>query len=233
MITDDKRQTVLIVGDSLSLPRDEIRYCETWPYFLGELTRDGWHIVLQSKKGATSRYLRSRERLEVFHPALVIVQVGIVDCAPRLFKEKGFESYLVRKMPRTLRERYIGIIKKIRVRSPQRAYVSLEDFRKNIFGYAQRCSVLGIKVFFIEIALPGQNFIRNNPEISESVRLYNSVFYEQATCFPAFCKVISPFPDMNAEPYVLNDGYHINSAGAAEIAKQIIRGSTQAGPAVL
>lgn len=86
---------ILILGDSLTLPRavpQTCKYDDTWPAML----RAGFHVHQVSIGGATIVDLyRQVEYHKEYNPDIVILQAGIVDCAPRALTK--FERDLVRK----------------------------------------------------------------------------------------------------------------------------------------
>src|SRR5262245_43716680 len=97
---------VLILADSLALPRegsDDIPYETTYPYLVEESLRqhqDGpLPVVLErGMRRRTIEYVLDEwfELVELRRPDLVIIHVGIVDCAPRIFlrRERQFVENL-------------------------------------------------------------------------------------------------------------------------------------------
>src|SRR5688500_17972440 len=92
----DPKKKILIITDSLGLPRAVPEVCsyeQTWPFLLNNA---GYQIHQVSIGGATvSELYRQLEYHYLFLPDLVIVQSGIVDCAPRALGK--FESLLLNK----------------------------------------------------------------------------------------------------------------------------------------
>src|SRR5690554_2952573 len=94
---------VLIVGSSMAMPRKEVHYDETWIYKLtkefsnieviDKCRRASTSVRLVSDGAGAGDKIRSADLLEYYSPNLVITQIGMTDCAPRLFKVKGFFSY--------------------------------------------------------------------------------------------------------------------------------------------
>ena len=160
-----ENKIVLIVGDSMALPRPGVAYVATWPYLLGHGTGPSIHVLNRSRRAATTDllhtegggggrddYPRGADCLESFSPDVSVIQLGIVDCAPRLIAQGSFESRLVQRLPKRLRDAYLAFIKRHRRRSVDRAYVPLERFRGNVAAYMERCRRMGTRLVLVEIA---------------------------------------------------------------------------------
>ena len=107
-----KRTKVMIVTDSLSMPRPEIRYEDTWIYLLKQEFPQ-YDIIDRPGRGSTTTRLVTEggggvDLLETYMPDIVIIQLGMADCAPRLFNKRGLEYRIVsRNLPAWARRRYI------------------------------------------------------------------------------------------------------------------------------
>ena len=86
---------ILLLSDSIALPRvrpEKVTFEETYPNLLRQ---KGFKIHQVSIGGATSTTLLSQLHYHIhFSPDIVILQVGIVDCAPR-FANK-YEIFIIR-----------------------------------------------------------------------------------------------------------------------------------------
>lgn len=215
---------VLIIGDSLSLPGHTNSYEETWPCLLKKTFRSLDFISIL-RRGITSEILVTEggdgseqfpmgsDCLEHFRPDIVILQLGIVDCAPRLFSRNSLISKLINRLPRPLSKSVLTIIKSNRQRTSKRSYVDLDTFSKNFENYLSRCVLQSVvKVIAIAIVFPGQDMIRKNPTIIEAVHAYNDVLNSLAKRFEFF-EVINPLSESNALKDIYSDGYHPNSKG--------------------
>ena len=103
---------ILIVGDSNCLPRREGKYKDSWIYLLKQAYPTADFIVL-ADGSRTTEYLAQHPRkrpdgsieydpssLEIYDPAVVILNLGIVDCAPRMFRK--IESQVIGRLPNSL-----------------------------------------------------------------------------------------------------------------------------------
>jgi lysophospholipase L1-like esterase len=108
LVEMQKAVRVLVLGDSLSLPRNKpevVSFEETWPFLL---SRTGLFEIIQISIGGGTLYnlLEQSDYYLPGYPDIVIIQSGIVDCAPRAigFIEKEIIrncrvlNFLVRKL---------------------------------------------------------------------------------------------------------------------------------------
>lgn len=83
---------ILVLTDSLGLPRDTpevVFYEQTWPNLL---KKEGYEVIQASVGGGTIIDLyRQAAYYMVCSPDIVVLQVGIVDCAPRMLTQN--ENY--------------------------------------------------------------------------------------------------------------------------------------------
>lgn len=86
-------KTVLIVGDSLSMvrPGDGLYLNDIYPYLLQEQLGAGYYVVNASQRANdTSKVVLDSylsESVCSSRADVVVLQLGIVDCTPRLFSE--------------------------------------------------------------------------------------------------------------------------------------------------
>ncbi|MBI3217923.1 MAG: SGNH/GDSL hydrolase family protein [Bacteroidetes bacterium] len=87
---------LLVLGDSLSLPRLQPEFCsyeDTWPTLL----RQHFNVHQVSLGGGTiTDIVRQVEYHKVFNPDIAVIQCGIVDCAPRALSI--FELEFIKKL---------------------------------------------------------------------------------------------------------------------------------------
>ena len=149
--------------------------------------------------------------LEFYNPHYIILQLGIVDCAPRLLYPT--EKVLVSKLPQYARKIYIKGIKKLRSRNKMNTVISKNAFETNLIMYLKRCSKLNVhKVIAIKIAVPDARMVSKNPEIVENVISFNSVYHNMTKEFD-FLRVIDPLDSRKYDYSIFQDGYHPNQIG--------------------
>ncbi|MCK6604144.1 MAG: SGNH/GDSL hydrolase family protein [Bacteroidia bacterium] len=214
---------ILAIGDSLALPGHGNLYEDTWIYklkqafpnndfitfFRRQLTTD----VLVTMGGGIDgpdRYPKGADCLEFYMPDVVIIQLGIVDSAPRLLY--NWERFSLQKLPSFASARYIKIIKKYRERNINNTFVPPEKFELNIKTYLDRCLIRNVKrVLYVGICYPDKDMIIKNPFIGESVNLYNKILENTAKDNKVF-KLIFPL-DARKSNGIYADGYHPNQTG--------------------
>jgi hypothetical protein len=151
------------------------------------------------------------------------LQLGIVDCAPRLFTEGGFEQRMVSKMPLTVRTAYIELVKRFRKRTCIRSRVPLEKFERTLNGYVARCRLANVR-FLLAIAIidASDALSKKSPELPIQIRAYNKAYARIAAANPFF-SVVEPFDTVNQAEIYTCDGYHPNAAGNRIVADRLAR----------
>ena len=202
----------LCIGSSLDLPREGVLYSDTWIAKCREKF-PGIDFINRSQWAQTSRILNDPQALEFVRPDVIILHLGIVDCAPR----RIFENYILRANALLLKMIFKYSIWKIsKGKYPSWAVVPEKKFEMNFENYLKRCKKSGIrKVVLISIGNPGPSMIRRNPRIAENVDHYNSVLYRLSEKYD-FVENVMPLKNPEMTDY-LPDGYHISPCGHDKI----------------
>lgn len=212
---------VLCVGDSLGLPREEVRYEETWFYRLKQ-DHPSDDFIYKFKRSLTSRDLVGTSRRDYlgdysvyYKPDIVIAQFGICDCAPRYINDNkpvwmGLK-FLFRKLH--LESFFWKTVKTFFKRSAKCVYVPFDEFRDNVNKYVDILENIGTvkKVIFIKIGMPGEGPQKSSPNLVGNVKKYNSVFDELSLKKPSFVYTVMPLNEPDDSYYI--DGYHTNAQG--------------------
>lgn len=213
---------ILCVGDSLALPREGISFDETWVYLLGKLNSQ-WEIVNVSRRGLTSADIvshNSKDFLEYYNPQIVVLQIGIVDCAPRYLKKKSIILRLLNISPKQIQNFVWRLIKKYFKRKPAYADVPKQEFEKHLSGFFMRCESVGVKkIIVLQIGKPGQAMLSQSPLIINQINDYNLIIAKVAKNFCS-SHILNPLADGLSENYI-EDGYHISVIGAKKIAIEV------------
>ncbi|HOT44768.1 MAG TPA: SGNH/GDSL hydrolase family protein [Spirochaetota bacterium] len=213
-----KQKKIIIIADSVSMPRHGVAYEETWIHML-KREFPAYDIMDRTARGSTSTRLVTEggggaDLLESYMPDIVILQIGMAEAAPRLFDKRGLEYALVsRYMPPRLRQRYIEYIKKRRVRSPEITDVAPEQFRKNITAFFERAKMISARIILIPILPTTDEYARKSPHAPKNVERYNAIYRETAALFENVT-IVDPFRpgiDINA---ISIDELHINPEGS-------------------
>lgn len=220
-----RRPRVVVLGDSLSMPRPEketvVRWEETWPARLEELLRPAFPLVDVIGCGArsmTADRLDLDEHIDLKDPDAVVMQVGIVDCAPRVFTRRTRALLGSRVVPAPIRERIIAY------RSARRAELSAADplrrvyTRPDVYERALRTArdrCRGRAVVVIPVVV-GARLARDVPAYTANVALYNEilgrVFGDAVIELPAPITAGGPFT---------SDGIHLVDEGHALVAAAV------------
>ena len=219
---------ILCIADSLGLPGHLNKYEDTWlyklkqefpeydfiSYFKRQLTTD----VLVSLGGGKV-FPKGSDCLEVFEPDIAIIQLGIVDCAPRLLNR--LDKVIIKLLPQKITPLYIGLLKKIRKRNINNTAVSFEKFKSNLLDYINRAQIIKTKVIFIEISIPDKRMINKNKDIINNVNKFNN-YYRSLTSEFSHVFLTKALSQDDADVEIYTDGYHPNKEGNKIIYNRIL-----------
>ena len=134
--------------------------------------------------GGTDNFPRGSDLLEYYMPDIIIVQLGIVDCAPRLFNKDKLIMKIIDRLPKFFKTFIYNTKLKITGRIAENSYVSLNVFKKNLIDYLDRAKQNNIrKIIFIAISYPDERMKRKNPKIYDQVDLYNKVLFSMSELY--------------------------------------------------
>ena len=219
------RKKIIIITDSVSMPRPEIPYEDTWVYLIKK-EFPHYDIIDRTGRGSTSTRLVTEggggvDLLETYRPDIVILQLGMAECAPRLFDKKGLEFRIVSRMlPDGLRRRYIARVKRRRVRDPRVTDVAPEQFRRNIAAYFERARAIPTRVIVIPILPPTREYLRKSPHALGNVERYNQIYRDTARLFPNV-EIVDPFRNGIDINEISVDELHIGARGSDIVFKAL------------
>ena len=211
-----KIKKVLVITDSVSMPRNEVPYESTWIYHFKKKFKN-FDVIDRPERGSTSTRLVTEggggaDLLESYTPEYVFLQIGLTECAPRLFRKNGFERRFINYLPQKVRDDYIKGIREKRGRNPEFTDVSPEQFRSNIFTYAERCRSINTALVIFKILRPTDLFIQKSPFINRNIDLYNSIFNEASENFSNIT-ILDPVKKEIDVNTICLDELHINPEG--------------------
>lgn len=216
---------VLCISDSLGLPRKSVDYGETWIAMLRERLPDVDFIPLFRRQSNTDILASGGDygdTLLYYKPQMIILQLGVCDCAPRYLRTTSFLYRLLCHLPEKMSTVCWKVVKALRKRSINRTDVSLERFRLNVDQYVKACMNNHVsKVIIVQIATPGKAMIKSNSLIELSVKRYNQIYEEIAAKYPRVVILINPLHSGDSFCYVA-DGYHPNGMGNRLVADALI-----------
>lgn len=209
----------------MAMPRFEVPYEKTW-IFLFKDAFSSCDIIDKSARGTTSTRLVTEggfgiDLLELYNPQKVILHFGITECAPRLFKKKGFEYFTMNRIfNSSLRTKYIKWVKKHRVRDPHLTDVSPEIFNNNLENYITRAKDINCDIYMIAIAPPSSSFKEKSPFISENITTYNNILKSLEEKHDNFV-LSNPYQGYETIDHIAIDELHIDDEGQNLIFEEI------------
>ena len=206
-----RRETILIVTDSLGFPRPEpelLRYEDT---YIARLRREfpEYDIVHYGQGGATigrlfgnMSYFRG-----TLSPRYCFIQSGIVDCAPRAMTE--VELQIVKRIP--ILGAAIGKLIQKNAKAIRRArklqYTPLAQYA----AFVDRFDALFPAVWWIGIAPAGADYESYLLGIDKQIKIYNEVLEKRN-----YIKC-GDFDESD----IMSDHHHLNSNGHRKIFERI------------
>lgn len=171
-------ERLLILSDSLGLPRkdnlEEVSYEQTWPYLL----KAHFEVVHLGIGGATLDFLVEKSfYYKNTKPSKIILQAGIVDCAPRTLSRR--EKALVENIPFAGRL-FFPVLKKYAtfIRSKRNVTLTTKDcFRENLTLLKNYFP--GVPIFCLGILPASKMYEISLPGISSNIDLYNSILKDK------------------------------------------------------
>jgi lysophospholipase L1-like esterase len=227
---------IAILADSLALPREDVGGDEllevTYPFLLDQSLRRRFGaaapiIFERGMRRRTIEYVLDEwnELVELRKPQIVIVHVGIVDCAPRVFLRRE-ASFVANIRFASLRDRIFKFTHDHRRRIVQfrrKVYVPLPRFERLVQQVVEKARETGVQsLVFINIIRPPDAVEERSPGFQSNVIAYNQVLQDQTK--HDFVSVI----DLNRMVYggggpetLMVDGIHLNERGHALLAQQL------------
>lgn len=201
------KKRILFLTDSLSLSRDNpevVKYEDTYVYLL-KSNYPEYDIIQCGYGGATINILLEQASyLKMMKPDIIILQSGIVDCAPRSITK--FESDIITRIPILSKHifqfirKYSPKIRKIR----SITYSSKNNFKK---------SILELKKIFphsdfycFGILLANSNYEVKVPGITLNIKMYNQILKS------IFNEKYIDTSNINTK-CIMSDNIHLNKEG--------------------
>lgn len=209
-------KVILFNGDSLGMPREGVPFDQTYYYLLSKVYSGKAHLVSNFRRAATTTLLHSKDSLEIYQPNIVVLHLGIVDCAPRYYKSSSNFIKIINRLPGRAKSLFWVITKKIKKRTGENADVSLSKFEFNLMSYLIRCEQEKVeRCILILIQKPGTSMLRKNPNLLHSIGQYNELIVKCAQGF-TFVKCINPLGESTNDDYIA-DGYHLKHSGFLKV----------------
>lgn len=229
---------IAILADSLALPREDVGGADllevTYPFLLDQSLRRqlGGQAPFIYERGARRRTIEHvldewNEQVELKKPEVVIVHVGIVDCAPRVFlRREGAFVANIRIV--WLRDRILKFAHDHRraiVQRRRKVYVPLWRFEKLVNEVVQKAEGAGLKsLVFINIIDPPDSVEQRSPGFQQNVIAYNRVLQDQTKqSLVTLIDLNRMVREEGGSGELTVDGIHLNERGHVLLAKELER----------
>lgn len=215
---------VAVLGNSVSIaPREDPRI-KPYPALLQQHLGPGWTVLQRSVGGGTIADVEpaALAALEAEDPHAAIVQVGIVDCAPRPLKPWERE-WLARVHPIWLQRRIVQFIHDHRAEILQRRRLiqltPLATFRQSYRRILDACYRRGCVVAVLPIFDGTTEVVRRNPLLPGEIRRYNEAMDDPR---PRFFRASELFGAHGPDELAVGpDSVHLNQRGHDLIAQSL------------
>lgn len=213
--TNQKR--LLIVGASMPLPTDELRYEDTWPYLIRKYFPNV-EIINKSARARSVTSLTSEggNLLECYSPDIIILHLGLTDCAPRLLPRR---KLYVKIIKRTFLAKIIfKYLRRTKGRQIIYADVNPHDFFFHIDSYVKRAGKIPIGIVKLSKVIGKAS--QSSPHFNESINIYNCIF-ERIAKENENVTIIDGLDGSTVEDYQ-SDGFHLRAKGQTKIFSHIV-----------
>ena len=228
---------IAILADSLALPREDVGGEEmlevTYPFLLDQSLRRQFgnsapFVYERGTRRRTIEYVLDdwNEQVELKKPDVVIVHVGIVDCAPRVFlrREGAFVANI--RIP-WVRDRILKFAhdhRKAIVERRRKVYVPLWRFEKLIEEVVRKARETAVKsLVFINIIDPPDSVEERSPGFQKNVIAYNRVLQAQTKHdLVSLIDLNRMIHDEGGSSALTVDGIHLNERGHVLLANELV-----------
>jgi|RhiMetdeSRZDD1v2_1073273.scaffolds.fasta_scaffold309969_2 acyl-CoA thioesterase I len=226
---------VVILADSLALPREEVGgercFEATYPFVLHELLRRkfGASSPMVIERGMRLRTVEAvltdwHEQVTLRNADVVVVHVGVVDCAPRIFLRR--ENAFISKRPSWIREPILKFVHDYRrqiIQKRPRVYVPLPRFQRHVEEVTQKARKSDLlSLVYVNIVEPPDSTEYRSPGFQQNVQRYNQVLLSQASqprvTLIDFNRSIS---QQGGSDKLTTDGVHLNESAHQILAQQL------------
>jgi lysophospholipase L1-like esterase len=152
-----------------------------YPDLLRErLVERGWRVEHHSSSGATVADIErtAREIAPALRPAAVVIQTGIVDCAPRPLRDSERE-FLERLRPRLLRTAVVRFLHKFRATIIRHRgliqRLEIVSYREHFGKLLDACLRSTSRVVILPIFPATESILARNPRLATEIDKYNEV----------------------------------------------------------
>lgn len=226
---------IVVMADSLAMAREgetNVAFDATYPYLLDQSLRRRFQVeaplvIERGMRRRTIEYVLDEwyELVDLRKAEVVVVHVGIVDCAPRVFlrRERQFVENL---RPGFLREAILSNVHRHRraiVKMRKKVYVSADRFNALVGEVIAKAKASKLRsLVFVNIITPPAEMDERSPGFIKNAALYNQILKTQAEAGEAHLIDIDRIiKEAGGAEQLTVDGIHLDDAGHAMLAKEI------------
>ena len=208
---------ILCIGDSLGLPREGCSVEETWPSLLRKNYPQ--HTIIeefQRERLIDNAVKNYNKKFKQYGADIIILQLGICDCAPRHIDKKSIVNRLVRRTFDLigLSDFYWKKVKS-RPRRPNCVYTKPKRFT-NLYNKLVSVAVTDrAVVIIIEIGHGGTSVLKSSPYFNSNVDAYNCILKTISKNYNEKVYIVNPLNEVDDDLFV--DGYHCNGKGMRKV----------------
>ncbi|PKO98497.1 MAG: hypothetical protein CVU13_10085 [Bacteroidetes bacterium HGW-Bacteroidetes-8] len=217
MSKDINKKRILIIGDSLALPRvhpEKVEYRETWPELLKNTGK--FEIIQLSIGGGTIVDIFDQlSYYKYFQTDIIVIQLGIVDCAPRALTQFELKLFQSNKLFSLILSRFLPInfLRRIRNISYVDLYKFCEFYEKMILQF-KNCYVINVGILPIPI-----DYEKKLAGITKNQFKYNTAIKSISQKYGCYY-IDSELMPLNG---IMTDYHHLNSKGHLWIYNSIVK----------
>lgn len=223
------------MADSLAMPRageTNVPFESTYPYLLEESLRRNPQtssaiVIDRGMRRRTIEYVLDEwsELVDLRKPDVLVVHVGIVDCAPRVFLRRE-RQFIENLKPRFLRDailKYVHNHRSAIVKFRKKVYVPPDRFQALLDEIISRTRASSIRsLVLVNIIGPPTEMNSRSPGFAENVRTYNQILQSRANGTDVhLIDLDSLIEGAGGAGKLTVDGIHINEEGHRMLADQI------------
>jgi lysophospholipase L1-like esterase len=226
---------IVIMADSLAMAREgetNVAFETTYPYLLDQSLRrrlgsEAPLVIERGMRRRTIEYVLDEwyELVDLRRPEVVVVHVGIVDCAPRVFlrRERQFVENL---KPAFLREAILSNVHRHRraiVNMRKKVYVPVDRFTALVGQVIARAKASKLRsLVLVNIITPPAEMEERSPGFIKNADIYNQILKTHADANGVqLIDLDRMIKEAGGAERLTVDGIHLNEAGHKMLAEEI------------
>ncbi len=217
---------ILLLADSLALPnkKENIGSEETYVSLVMNKYQHFEIKQLSEMGNDTEQTLKLlTDKVIGLRPKFAIIQLGITDCAPRVFRRN--ELNLILKFPSLIQDLIQYFASKFRYKITKLRkiqYVPISRFKINYEAIINRLQKVNTKICLINIVHASDDLCSFSHGMRENVIHYNTIINQYSQKYSCYLVNLNKLT-LEDRTLVANDGYHISIEGNRLLYKEINR----------